>query len=67
VHGMFQAASLSWSMSNLGINMYPLIMLVSFVKRVNTVCIIKSSWYKLVSTRRSTTLSLLLQYGFPEV
>jgi hypothetical protein len=37
-----------------------------FCKRVNNVCNVKSSWSKLVSLRRSTVLSLPLQWGFPD-
>ncbi len=36
-----------------------------FVKRVKIIIKMKSSWSKLVSTRRSTVLSLPFQLGFP--
>ena len=36
-----------------------------FCKKVNNFCIIKSSWPKLVSTRRSTVLRIPVQSGFP--
>jgi len=38
---------------------------VCFAKNMNNIFNIKRSWSKLVSTRRSTVLSLFLQWDFP--
>ncbi len=47
------------------ITIYLLIKIACFVKKVNNIFSIKSSWYKLVSARRSAAPILPLQLVFP--
>jgi len=42
------------------------LIVVACLKNVNNVGNIRSTWSKLVRTRRSTVLSLPLQQGFPD-